>query len=144
MPANEMPGKLEGEFEADFHLTRSVSKVAVRVGDGAERRVGVQARGGGRASDRATCGGRGAAGRNDVARVVDAGVIHVVEEIVRLADDFEAIALGKRELLRDAKVHDLSTRQAVGIAPDHVDTRAATGAIDATGEAAGCAARGHE
>src|SRR5215470_1586374 len=99
LPATNAAGKLEGESDAEFQLTRGIGEVTVGVGNRAKWRIEVDARRSRRASNRAGRSCRRAAGRDEVTSIVHASGVDMVEEVVSLRDEFGVVALCENELL---------------------------------------------
>src|SRR6266481_6596629 len=108
----------EEKADTDLDLPAGVGKVAVGVGDAAERRVEGQRGSGGRAAD-------------DVTGVVDAGYVLMIEEIEGFAQDFGAVTIAEANFFGKAEVHINGALHHEGIAADDVNALAAIGTVDA-------------
>src|ERR1700751_2716460 len=121
----DFDGGLEQESEADLDLARRKREVAVAVTDAPKGRVEVE-RGiyglGHRVDSRTS---------DDVARVVHDRHVLVVENVESLAEKFDSVALTETDSLREAQVHVNGSLLAETVAPNHINSFSAVGAIDA-------------
>jgi hypothetical protein len=121
---SDCPVGSEEEADSNLNLAGRIGEVAVGVGYAAKRRV------------EGHCwsygfGSRISCAREDVAGIVDAGYVLVVEEIECLAKDFGAVMITEADLLGDAEVHVNGTLHLEGVTADDVNALAAIGTIDA-------------
>ena len=112
---------LEEESETNLNLTACVGKVAVGVGHRAKGRVKRQS-------------GRSCGTTNQVACVVDAGDILMIEEIEGFGQRFNRVSIAQTDPLGEAQVHDDGTWHPESVTADNVNALATVRAVDPSTE----------